>query len=241
MGVGRAYGKGYGKGYAMLECMKWSVVIYNFVFWLIGGTIFGIGIWLRADIYQGIYFRALNVTVYYVSAYLMITAGAIMMIMAFMGCLGSVRESMCLLKTYFCCMVVVFLIIVVAVFWTFLYGVKGSQLDGIVKTQLIYLTNNYSWNDWSRYLMDTVQEYMECCGIDNFNDYIVRNMEVPDSCRDQITGLQQYWGCYPQGIAWVEQKTLIAGTLTVVVALLQILGLVFTYCLISQVKKESEV
>ena len=63
-----------------------------------GAVTAGVGVWIVADVYQGLYYKALDMKIYYVVAYLMIVAGLIMIIMSFIGCLGSVRESNTLLK-----------------------------------------------------------------------------------------------------------------------------------------------
>lgn len=94
------------------SCVKYMIFIMNFVFWLFGGLLLGIGIYAFMDKWEeanglvkleNIYDVVLNVSL------VLIIAGVVVFAVSFAGCLGALRENTCLLKFYSMCLLIFFL------------------------------------------------------------------------------------------------------------------------------------
>lgn len=82
---------------------------FNFLFWLLGCVILGIGIWIKVDpttisdlakedAQLQKFFDELHTANYEsFGAYVLIAVGSIIMVIGFLGCCGAIRESQCML------------------------------------------------------------------------------------------------------------------------------------------------
>jgi tetraspanin-33 len=93
------------------SCTKYLIFLLNFLFWLLGGLLIGIGLYSGLDKFQATglikldtyYDIILNISI------VMVLSGAIVFIVSFCGCLGALRENTCLLKFYSLCLLIFFL------------------------------------------------------------------------------------------------------------------------------------
>lgn len=117
------------------KCIKYLLFVFNFVFWLAGGVILGVALWLRHDpqttslLYLELGDKPAPST-FYVGIYILIAVGAVMMFVGFLGCYGAIQESQCLLGTFFTCLVILFACEVAAGIWGF---VNKDQIAKDVK------------------------------------------------------------------------------------------------------------
>uniref|UniRef100_A0A8D1V8R8 CD81 molecule n=1 Tax=Sus scrofa TaxID=9823 RepID=A0A8D1V8R8_PIG len=117
------------------KCIKYLLFVFNFVFWLAGGVILGVALWLRHDpqttslLYLELGDKPAPNT-FYVGIYILIAVGAVMMFVGFLGCYGAIQESQCLLGTFFTCLVILFACEVAAGIWGF---VNKDQIAKDVK------------------------------------------------------------------------------------------------------------
>uniref|UniRef100_A0A3Q0RVH0 CD81 molecule b n=1 Tax=Amphilophus citrinellus TaxID=61819 RepID=A0A3Q0RVH0_AMPCI len=107
------------------KCIKYMLFFFNFIFWLAGGVILGVALWLRHDsqtsnllILQFEDHQAPGT--FYISVYILIAVGAVMMLVGFLGCYGAIQESQCLLGTFFFFLVILFACEVAAAIWGFM-------------------------------------------------------------------------------------------------------------------------
>ncbi|XP_023689993.1 CD9 antigen-like [Paramormyrops kingsleyae] len=98
-----------GKVRGGMKCVKYLLFLFNFIFWMIGSLVLAVGLWLRFD---SNITSLLNIEgaphTFYFGVYILIGAGALMMLVGFFGCCGAVRESQCLLGSFFSCLLVIF-------------------------------------------------------------------------------------------------------------------------------------
>uniref|UniRef100_A0A8C1CTU4 Tetraspanin n=1 Tax=Cyprinus carpio carpio TaxID=630221 RepID=A0A8C1CTU4_CYPCA len=107
------------------QCIKYMLFFLNFIFWLAGGVILGVALWLRHDSQTSsllmLQFEGNQAPgTFHISVYVLIAIGAVMMFVGFLGCYGAIQESQCLLGTFFTCLVILFACEVAAGIWGFI-------------------------------------------------------------------------------------------------------------------------
>jgi hypothetical protein len=177
-----------------MSCLKYAFFFLNFLFWVLGALGLGVGLWAATDtnfedtidnilsLEDG-----LNVTTLKQAAYLMIIAGAIMMVIGFFGCIGAVRESQCLLITFFISLLLVFALCVAIITIVF---VNPHLTDSVTAPIFKKLMDNYA-NATSA--MSLIQEKLKCCGAQARDDWQKIGQQIPASCGSNGKEYQQ--GC----------------------------------------------
>ncbi|XP_034040263.1 CD81 antigen-like isoform X2 [Thalassophryne amazonica] len=107
------------------KCIKYTLFFFNFIFWLAGGVILGVALWLRhdpqtSDLMELKFEDTYAPSTFYISVHILIAVGAVMMVVGFLGCYGAIQESQCLLGTFFTCLVILFACEVAAGIWGFM-------------------------------------------------------------------------------------------------------------------------
>ncbi|KAI2563904.1 CD9 molecule, partial [Homo sapiens] len=98
--------------------------------WLAGIAVLAIGLWLRFDSQTKSIFEQEtnnNNSSFYTGVYILIGAGALMMLVGFLGCCGAVQESQCMLGLFFGFLLVIFAIEIAAAIWGY------SHKDEVIK------------------------------------------------------------------------------------------------------------
>eukprot|EP00057_Strongylocentrotus_purpuratus_P024730 XP_011679204.1 PREDICTED: CD9 antigen [Strongylocentrotus purpuratus] len=79
-------------------CVKYLMFAFNFLFWLCGCALLGVGLWLCFDPSMREYATTSgDLQVYYIAVYVLIGIGGFMMLVGFLGCCGACMESQALL------------------------------------------------------------------------------------------------------------------------------------------------
>uniref|UniRef100_A0A3P9B3B0 Tetraspanin 2a n=1 Tax=Maylandia zebra TaxID=106582 RepID=A0A3P9B3B0_9CICH len=92
-----------------MKCVKYLLFAFNIIFWVSGLLVLAVGLWLRfdpntVDLLTG---DGAPYT-FFIAVYILLGAGALMMVVGFLGCFGAIRESQCLLALFFACLVIIF-------------------------------------------------------------------------------------------------------------------------------------
>ncbi|XP_041424452.1 tetraspanin 14 L homeolog isoform X2 [Xenopus laevis] len=84
-------------------CYKYLLFSYNIIFWLSGMVLLGVGLWAWSE--KGILSDITKVTRLhgFDPVWLVLVVGVIMFTLGFAGCVGALRENICLLKFNQCC------------------------------------------------------------------------------------------------------------------------------------------
>ncbi|XP_055479596.1 tetraspanin-7-like [Psammomys obesus] len=163
-----------------VNCLKTLVLIYSFVFWITGVILLVTGVWgkLTLDIYISLLARdSANVP------FVLIGAGALVVMFGLFGCFAAYRGSPWMLKLYTLFLSLVFLAEVAV-------SILGLICHHEIKNRLLKVyTNavqNYNGNDEKSQAMDQLQRTLNCCGMNNYtnweNSTYFLDHGIPRSC-----------------------------------------------------------
>ncbi|KAM9334475.1 tetraspanin-11 [Symphorus nematophorus] len=237
-------------------CLKYLLFVFNFLFWVGGAAVLGVGVWTLVE--KSDYLSLLASSTFAVSAYILILAGSLVVVTGFLGCCAVIREQRGCLSTYFCCLLVIFLIELVAGVLAYVYY---QRLSEELKQHLNQtMTENYAQpgKEAITLAVDRLQQDFKCCGSNNSHDWMVsayisskpaEGRVVPDSCCKTITPLcgkrdhpsniyKVEGGCITKLEQFLADHLLVIGAVGIGVACLQICGMVFTSCLYRRIKME---
>lgn len=240
------------------------LIAFNFVFWLSGAAILGVGIWILVDPdiedYQEVISDATDDDQFLeTAAYILIAFGAFVFLVGFCGCCGAIRSSKCLIGLYIAFLVIVFAGELAAGIYVAVYSNDASdKLDeGLTKS----IKNNYKDGSKIASAWDVIQKELECCGGQGYKDYdnsswIATQQDgvlMPASCcklgtDDKPTNLTlcqtattgYYWteGCRDQIEDWIEDHSRILIGVGCGIAALEIIGLICAICFCRHMDKE---
>ncbi|NWV86520.1 TSN8 protein, partial [Dasyornis broadbenti] len=150
-------------------CMKYSMFIFNFLFWVCGCIILGVSIWIRVSKdAQQVNACSHTSTILFAGVDLLIAVGAIIMVLGFLGCCGAVKESRCMLMLFFIGLLLILIL-----------QVTGGILGAVYKSQT-EASLNHTLMESVQALQSTTGEHKEfqeefqkferknqCCGLLN--------------------------------------------------------------------------
>ncbi|XP_012706200.2 tetraspanin-33 [Fundulus heteroclitus] len=137
--------------------VKYLLFFFNFVFWVISVILVAVGVYARVIKHTEAALACLAVD----PAMMIMAVGILMFIITFCGCVGSLRENICLLQT-FCISLTVILIIQIAA------GILGFIFSNKARTKVTEIINNaivhYRDDVDLQNLIDYGQTKFGCCG-----------------------------------------------------------------------------
>jgi len=172
----------------MSKLVKYLLFATNFLIFILGLAVFGLGIWVVVDepSFLDLFSKAqdqldstedFNVEIYTSAAYILLVVSALVVLISFFGCCGAWKENKCMLGTYFTLILALFIVMVVGA----VLGYSGD-LEKAVKDPLKSALSKYSdvateESDPALYgykmAWNTVQEELKCCGVDDVTDWAV--------------------------------------------------------------------
>ncbi|CAG5938008.1 unnamed protein product [Menidia menidia] len=145
---------------------------------LAGAAILGVGVWVKVDSSSllGILdeiedapdglFQLANI------AYLLIGVGAVLLVIGFLGCCGAIRESRCMLMTFFCIVLFIFLAEVAGAVVLLVFQGLANDLFERLETQVRKsIQKDFGEKESLTSLWNATMEEFKCCGYRNYTDF----------------------------------------------------------------------
>ncbi|XP_061888681.1 CD151 antigen-like [Entelurus aequoreus] len=237
-------------------CLKYLLITFNFLFWLAGGVVMAVGVWTLFE--KSDYISLLPSITYAASAYILVLAGAIVMVTGILGCCATFKEQRRLLRVYFVLLLCIFLLEILAGVLAYIYY---RQLNEELKQNLretMVQKYQQSSHEHVTTAVDKLQQEFKCCGSNNSSDWEqsvwIRSSNgdgrvVPDSCcktPSELCGRGGHpsniykveGGCISKLEEFIQDHLKIIGAVGVGIGSVQIIGMVFTCCLYRSLKTE---
>ncbi|XP_076844752.1 tetraspanin-1-like [Brachyhypopomus gauderio] len=236
--------------------LKTVMFIFNGIIFLAGAVILAVGIWVKVDSGSMMGFlqnlngapeqlkQVLNV------GYLLIALGAVLLLLGFLGCCGAVRESRCMLLTFFVIVLIVFIAevagaIVLVVFKGLIQNVINQV--GVKVVESIRL--EYGNNKDSTGLWNATMNTMKCCGFNNYTDFtgspfVQNNKLYPDQCcngglcKDSNATAANIIGCYPALTKWIDGNSAVIIGVAFAIAILELAAMIVSMTLYCQIGRK---
>ncbi|CAK6439156.1 unnamed protein product [Pipistrellus nathusii] len=213
-----------------LRCVKYLLLGFNLLFWLAGSAVIAFGLWFRfggsmKDLPSG----DKSPEHFYVGLYVLVGAGALMMAVGFCGCCGALRESQCVLGSFFTCLLVIF----AAEVTTGVFAFIGKDV-AIRHVQTMY---EEAYHD---YLKDrgrgngtliTFHSAFQCCGKES-------SEPVQPTCPREPAG---HKNCIDEIESIISVKLQLIGIVGIGIAGLTIFGMIFSMVLCCAIRNSRDV
>ncbi|XP_069386415.1 CD81 antigen-like [Paralichthys olivaceus] len=222
------------------KCIKYLLFFLNFIFWLAGGVILGVALWLRHDPKTSSLLvleidGAHAPSTFYISVHILIAVGAVMMVVGFLGCYGAIQESQCLLGTFFACLVILFACEVAAGIWGFMHkDTVSKEMSNFYDTVYDRAMAKDVGLDNSKSKIASVlkvfHETLKCCGKGvgtSVLTLLTDSLGVTDLCPS--SGLQV--SCHHRIQELFSDKIYLIGIAALVVAVIMIFEMIFSMVL----------
>ncbi|XP_077375015.1 CD151 antigen-like [Festucalex cinctus] len=237
-------------------CLKYLLITFNVLFWLAGGVVMAVGVWTLFE--KSDYISLLPSMTYAASTYILVLAGAIVMVTGILGCCATFKEKRRLLQVYFVLLLFIFLLEVLAGVLAYIYY---RQLNEELKQNLretMIQKYEQKTHEHVTSAVDKLQQEFKCCGSNNSSDWEksvwIRSNDgdgrvVPDSCcktPSELCGRGGHpsniykveGGCISKLEKFIQDHLKIIGAVGVGIACVQIIGMVLTCCLYHRLKSE---
>ncbi|KAM8862994.1 CD63 antigen [Spinachia spinachia] len=233
-----------------MKCIKFLVFFFNLIFWLCGLALVVVGILVQVRFHK-------SLTIHDVSAsaapIVIIGIGAVIFVIAFFGCCGAWKENHCMVTTF---AIFLFMIIVVEIAAVIVGYVYRDKLSAVVQDSLTDMISHYkNGTNELRKGLDQLQEDLKCCGVNSssdWSDFTSDGNSVPDSCcvtrslgcgvgTMTNAGVVHQKGCHDALEALLKKNIMWVIVAALVIAGLQILGIVFSCLLMKGIRSGYEV
>ncbi|XP_041641476.1 tetraspanin-1-like [Cheilinus undulatus] len=239
--------------------LKMMMFIFNGAIFAAGAAILGVGIWVKVDsnsllgILDSVEGAPSELSQLVYVSYLLIGVGAVLLIIGFLGCCGAMRESKCMLLTFFSIVLIIFLIevagaIVLLVFKDFAYTVLESLENEVIDD----IRKNYGDSEGVTSIWNSTMDLFKCCGYRNYTDfegspfYVAHGSNVYPStcCNATITDgacntneahLSNIDGCFHKLLQLIEDNAVIVAAVALGIAALEIAAMVVSMVLYNNI------
>ncbi|KAM4750902.1 tetraspanin-1-like [Anableps anableps] len=242
--------------------LKIMMFIFNGVIFLAGVAILGVGVWVVVD-EDSLFSLVENVEglpeevfqLVYVG-YVLIGVGAVLLIIGFLGCCGAIKESKCMLLTFFSIVLIIFIIEVAGGVVLFVFKDTVDELFNSIEDKVRKdIQSNYGKDDDMTSLWNATMEQFHCCGYKNYTDFQGSPfntlnggdiypaqccMQSRSTCNSNTAHQESVEGCFDKLVRTLEDNSLIIAGVAMGIAALEIAAMVVSMVLYCGIDKKSK-
>ncbi|KAM7411360.1 hypothetical protein PAMA_021383 [Pampus argenteus] len=232
-----------------VKCVKYLLFFFNFIFWLCGILLIIVGLLVQVTLHKTVLIKDAAASG---GPILIIIAGVVIFLITFFGCCGACKENYCMVTTFSVLLVLIILLEIAAVIVGYIFINKSTN---IVPDSLNEMINDYNKTAEFKKIVDGMQERLKCCGVNSSADwkhFRPDGNSVPDSCCVNVTtncgigamtdAAKVYQkGCRSPVEALLKKITLWVVVAAIVIAFLQIMGIVLSCVLMKGIRSGYEV
>ncbi|NXF99115.1 TSN1 protein, partial [Sakesphorus luctuosus] len=223
--------------------IKVMMILFNLAIFLCGGTLLGVGIWVKVDGQSFVdIFGTLSSSILQIVnvSYVLIVIGSILLVIGFLGCYGAQKESKCLLMMFFSVVLIIFIAEVAVAVVALVYTSLAESLLSAVVTPV--LKEKYGVDDTFTHIWNTTMTKVHCCGLNNYTDfndsvwYNTHDGTYPEQCSTLAhlhLGGCPVQGCFDQILEEIRTNAGVAGGVAAGIAALEIAAMavsMYLYC-----------
>ncbi|XP_067120252.1 CD63 antigen-like [Centruroides vittatus] len=225
-----------------MSIIKYLTFFFNFLFVLFGLVFIVIGSLALGGVEE---FSKISSKLH-APIILLIVLGCAVLLLSFFGCCGAIKENYCMLMTF---SVIIFLIFIVELAVGISAYVFRNKISENIKEASKEILEKYNNDSSDKDFWDNIQKTYNCCGIDGPKDWeeTFPSPKLPDSCcftnatTCQMGGDNvRLDGCYNEIVKILKEYSWKIGIAALVIAFLQLVGMIFGCCLARSIKKEYE-
>ncbi|XP_042364484.1 tetraspanin-2a [Plectropomus leopardus] len=217
-----------GKVQGGMKCVKYLLFVFNFIFWLSGLLVLAVGLWLRFDPDTVELLTGDGAPdTFFIAVYILLGAGGLMMIVGFFGCFGAVRESQCLLASFFACLLIIFGAEIAAGVFGFIN--KEQIVEEVQKFYSSSIADVSNPNGTAIAFM--YHKTLNCCGGSTSETTTALCAEAEENTQDCLTAIT----------AFFNEKLYIIGYIGIGIAGVMIIGMIFSMVLCCAIRNNREV
>lgn len=229
------------------KCIKYLLFFFNFIFWLCGLALIVLGVLVKVSVNTVVVIKG-----YSGSPLVLIVVGVIIFFIAFFGCCGAWKENQCMITMF---AVFISLIVIIEIGAAIAGYIFRGNLTNLLNKGFDSMIAGYNETE-NHNSLDDIQKHFKCCGGNSSSDWrnspFVALSSVPDSCCRNITkdcgkdALKDTSKIYTDGCQPILDKVLKDNILWIVVvalivAFVQITGIVLSCILIRAIRSGYEV
>ncbi|XP_017679407.1 PREDICTED: CD9 antigen [Lepidothrix coronata] len=230
------------------KCIKYLLFGFNFIFWLAGTGVLAVSHFFpvpalhpveveealtathpspedKLSVYMFMFFSSLGV-------YILIGAGALMMLVGFLGCCGASQESQCMLGLFFFFLFVIFALEIGAGIWGF------SNKEKIIDELKEFYMDTYKkrTQPGAKETLTAFQLALNCCGLTGS----IEQMFMETCPKKTLTEAITVKSC-PAAIDDVfKSKFNVIGAVGLCIAVMMVIGMIFSMILCCAIRRERE-
>ncbi|XP_064637786.1 tetraspanin-18B-like [Lineus longissimus] len=147
--------------------VKYTLFVFNLLIFIGGVALLAAGVWVAVDTSGATATLAsfLGSSSYATAAYVLIVCGAVILILGFLGCCGAIRESRCLLGTFFALVLLIFLVLLVGAILAFVFKDTVTSFLKTSMEQSLKEKYGVAGEQGSTDAWNAAQENFQCCGL----------------------------------------------------------------------------
>ncbi|KAM8771443.1 tetraspanin 34a [Acanthopagrus schlegelii] len=240
--------------------LKIMMFVFNGGIFLAGAAILGTGIWVKVDsgsllgILDNVEGAPSELDQLASVSYVLIAVGAVLVVIGFLGCCGAIRESRCMLLTFFSIVLIIFIIEVAgAVVLLVFQGLADQLLQDVEEGIRKDLTSKYGSDEGVTSIWDSTMEKLKCCGGSNYTDFddspfVNTNGFYPKTCCDANISEGQCTesrasnfmadGCIDRIVQLIEDNAVIVAAVALGITALEIAAMVVSMVLYKNIGKQ---